>query len=254
MASITFPKAQSGGFTGLANIQYQSVRLLVNNRWFDTTGSNASGTADTFKHYCNGFGTIDVVGQGTVRPGGTCAKSQLGSVTPGDFVIRPQQVSLVRAWPLIDVTGSGSTEKEWAWGISTMTGNVRGKVISGGPNYDDQQTSLTIDIDGVGSFALTGDVRTTDTGMPFNRGGPFPFAFNFLTDGSWTLTPDSTYFTSTMSQAVTDPIKADITCDLDTGETITHSAILYSIGFSQDMEAGGPVYTTVRWRFDAATA
>lgn len=254
MASITFPKAQAGGFTGLANIVYQNVRLVVNNTWMDTTGSSASGVAEVFKHYCNGFATIDVVGQGTVRPGGTCAKSQQGSVNPGDLIFRPELVNLSRAWPLIDVTGSGSTEKEWAWGISTMSGNAAGKVIATGPNYDDEASAIVVDLDGVGSFAINAAVRNTNTGMPFNRGGPFPFSFNFLVNGAWVLTPDSSNFTSTMSEAVLDPIKADITCDLDTGETITHSAILYSIGFSQNMRDGGPVYATVRWRFDAATA
>lgn len=253
MASISFPKAQNGGFAGLTNLSYTSVQLLVNNRVFDTTGSNA-GVADTFKKYCLGFATIDVAFQATIRVAGACSKSQLGSVDPGDFEMKPQQVQIARSWPLIDVTGSGDTEKNWEWGISTFAANVRGKVIATGPIYNDQETSLTLDIDSVGSFALTGTIRSTATGLPFNRGGPFPFSFSALGNGAWVLTPDGTNFTSTMSENVTDPWKDEITIDLDTGETITHDAILYQLSFSQDMENGGPVFVNGRFRFDEATA
>lgn len=254
MASITYPKAQGGGFTGLANINYSSVQIFVNNRVVDVTGSNAAGVADVVRKYCYGFATIDVVGQGTLRAGGLCSKAQLGSLAPGDFLFTPQQVSLVRSWNLVDVTGSGNTEKNWAWGISTLGGNVRGNTIASGPIFDDQETAMTLDLDQVGSFGFTAAVRNTSTGLPLQRGGPFPFSYNYLVNGAWTLAADSTNFTTTMGPAVYDPIKADITCDLDTGETITNSALLYSIAFSQDMMAGGPVFTTVKWRFDQATA
>jgi hypothetical protein len=253
MASISFPKAQNGGFAGLPNLSYTSVQLLVNNRIFDTTGSNA-GLADTFKKFCLGFATIDVAFQATIRVSGACSKSQNGSMDPGDFEIKPQQIQLSRSWPLDDVTGSGDTEKNWEWGISTLATNVRGKVIATGPIYDDQEMTIVQDIDQVGSFSIPVVIRSTATGMPFNRGGPFPFNFSALGNGAWTLTPDSTNFTSTMSQSVLDPWKDDIAIDLDTGEAITHAAILYQLSFSQNMESGGPVFVNGRFRFDAASA
>ncbi len=258
MAAILYPKAQAGGFTGLPNINYTSVQVLVNNRVVDVTGSNAAGTADLVRKYCFGLNTVDVIGQGTLRAGGLCSKSQLGSVDPGDFKFTPQQVSIVRTWPLIDVTGSPEgvpdTEKGWSWGISTMGGNVRGNTVLTGPIYDDEDTTLTIAINQVGSFAFTAAIRNTNTGVPFNRGGPIPFSFNYLVNGPWVLTPTDDNFTSTFGSTAYDPVKEDITVDLDTGETITHAALLYSIALSQDMAAGGPVFATVKWRFDQADA
>lgn len=258
MASVQFPRAQTGSFSGLANIHYNTVRFRINNRWVDVTGSNASGTADQVKNYVNGLATIDVFAQGVIKAGSSYGKAQLSTLNPATLDMKPGRWTIARQWPLVDVTGTNpstnaaDTEKHWEWGISTISGNAGGWVIADGPLYETSEQTLTLDLDEVGNITGTATVDSLRIVNDHRRGGPIPVTFNYRYNGGHTYT--GTNFSGVFGTSVHDPVKDTITVDLDTGETISHAALLYGIQISNPATDGGPIPVSVRWRFDAADA
>lgn len=258
MATIR-PLAQNGGFTGLANIRYRSVQMMVNNNFVNTTGSKG-GVSDTVNRACEAMQVVRAVGQGSIEldSGGACAKAQLGYMAPGDVLIQPQLWSLRRLWPLQDVTGSdgftSDTDKRWQSGLYDLMGNANGWVKKDGPVYTQQRSPLALKIDLVGEFdlqhAIINNLRLTS---PYTTGNVFRSSFNWRADakgGGYTFTPVGTNFSSTMGHALTEPLSDDIEIDLDTGETIAHYATLEDIQFSNRSVRGGPVDVRCVWRFN----
>ncbi|MEM1098841.1 MAG: hypothetical protein AAGH92_08625 [Planctomycetota bacterium] len=256
MASITFPHAEQAGFTAIPNIRYGVLAYQRNNQWVQTTGATSGGTPDAFHRFCKGLPVQDVRARGTIEVSGTCAKSQIGYANPATMAIKPQRFSLRKVWPLLDVTGSNGTtpdtEKHWDWRIPRLLGNVASLVKSTGPLVDSDSQTLSLLIDLMGTFTGTAITRNVNTSVPLTHGGPMPVSFDFEYSGGYAMTPVSTNFTSTMEDTVTDPVKLTTTLDLDDGETITNSALLYDLQISNDNENGGSVYIDIGLRFDAA--
>lgn len=262
MASIAFPKAQGGGVTALSNIKYFSIALGVDNNFVDITGSSAAGVMDTAREYIEAHDMVDVIGTGTIEVSGSNGKAQLGTCTPGTLKMKPGRWRFSKRWPLVDVTGctagTADTEKNWEWELPIVGGSASGWVIATGPLIGTKTQTLAMDFDQVGS--ITGTATVDFQRLPqvkYRGGGPIPCSYNYRYSGGYTYTDDGGAGTENypiLLEDTYDPTKADITIDLDTGESISNSALLYAITISNPATRGGPLPVQLRWRFDQAAA
>lgn len=258
MSAISFPRAQNGGITALDDISYSTVQVQVNENWYDVTGSDGAGAASVYKLFCSGLPIQQVQFQGSARPGGECAKGQNSTATLGTTLIKPQRLTVGRSWPLDDVTGSGDDEKGWSNGIGNVFGSVSGRVLANGPLIATASQTYSFDIDQIGVLATGSGGGTVDRNtatMPFLRGGTIVSDLGFRFNGAWTYTADGTIdIDSVLAHTVLHPPRVDVTLDLDTGEEITHEALMHYFAMTVDFQNGGPIGVTGRYRFDQSTS
>lgn len=265
-ASSAFPYSQLGGFTSdTANFHYHQVLVGVNSEWSDITGSTAAGVADTIKRYCRGRSKVQMICRANVQVSGACGKAQLGRFqmtgsSGAKLLMKPQIWTMERAFPLEDVTGDGDTgnfDAEFLSGIGPIRGTCQGVVnAANGPDHDVVEINpLALDFDLVGSTTGTALVRNLRTVARFQTGGAFRVQFAYEYNGSYTFTDDggegTERFPIFMGETTTAP-KGDVELDLDTGETISYSSLLYYCRLTNNATRGGEIAAELRYQIEKA--
>jgi hypothetical protein len=244
VANQNFPKAQTATFSAISlPHKFHQADLQIAQAVFDVTASG-----DSNKILINGIPVVGVNAQGSVYTAGY-GKAQASTLTLGTVQIKPAEWTVGKRFELFDVTGSDDTEKGWEWGWPVVYGSVRGWVIAGGPIFDTESVALSAVFDVFGTIAGTAKIRNLRVGTAFRRGGPLPISFQWQATGGWTHTSpiDPEFSTAEM-----DPMAGDLELDMDTGETVTHKALLYNFTVRAPAVTGGPLPITAQFRFDAA--
>lgn len=255
MPNLAYPKGQLSSLAALTNIRYRSVRKVTRRPFTDTTGATSGGTADLHRRFLDAFPVEEFVGLGVVEVGGDQGKAQLGSLTQGTTLVKAGSWDLSRTWPLIPVTGSAAdgtadTEHVWQWRLPTLQGRLSGWLMENGPLRDTKTQTLTIQFDQVGTVTGTATVENLVEGVRF-EGGPLEVSFAYRFTGGYTFTPVGTTFQTVLDHDTHDPVEATVAASLDTGEAISHNALLYSFGLTNQFVQAGEIGVMARWRFQA---
>ncbi len=251
MASQTFPKIQSGHFTapsGVANIHFSRVETVREEHVDDGTGSSA-GASDSAKVWVHGVPTVDAVGTGHLRldADSSFALAESSTISPG-LTIKSADWTLRRVWPLVDVTGSGDTEKNWVWGLPIDMVQVRGWATSGGPGFTSNSVTVSTVIDDFGTVSGTLKLNSKQLNAMFADGGPVAVAFSGRYSGAVTYTGSN--FSWLFPTAPPDPVKGVLTTDHDTADSVSNSALMFDFRINVPCYHGGKVPVTCGFRFD----
>lgn len=269
MATIAYPIAQSGSFNAgsTVNLNIKRAVLVEQTVTRDTTGTSG-GTMDAQKESVQGLTTGDVYAEGSVilESGGSVALGQDSTLaTASDAIaINPQQWALRKSWdPLIDVTGTGHTKKQWRHPLPSVTGTVSGNILAGaGAEFDlgsggaPITTTVTFVIDNFGTLATAVVIPQKQVTTRFAPGGPPQMSFSFVSSGAAsTWTPTSSNYTWLFPTGAAnalggEPVRATLALDMGATANVSESALLYDCTLMCNASQGGEVTFQARFRFD----
>jgi len=269
MATIEYPIAQSGSFHAgsVVNLNIKRAVLVEQTVTLDTTGTFA-GAMDKQKERVQGLTTADVYAEGSVilETDGSVALGQDSTLATAStaIAINPQQWALRKSWdPLIDVTGTGHSKKQWRHTLPSVTGTVSGNILAGaGAEFDlgsggaPITTTVTFVIDNFGTLATAVVIPQKQVTTRFAPGGPPQMSFSFATSGvatTWTHT-DSNYtwlFPTGAANALGgEPVRASLVLDMGATANVNESALLYDCTLMCNASQGGAVTFQARFRLD----
>ncbi len=253
MASKVFPKAQLGSFTysGLGDLSYQrpvleSVQLV----------SDITASGDTAPVFFHGLPIVGCVVSAFIKndTGGAIGSAQSSSFAAPGLDMKVADWNTRKFWQLVDVTGSGDSEKNWSWEIPIVGVAARGWVEahSGtGPEYDTQSATITMNLSQFGGLTGTGKYHLVSVAGSHKRGGPFGVAYQATYSGTVTYTP-ATNINFKFASTDVDPPSGTVTWDLGSAETISHKALAYMLDFRNPSRTGEEIRVILGLRFDEA--
>lgn len=272
-SSTTFPLAQQGlfsfttapssGFSGAAILE---CRYIDQGRIVDVTGSkliSGTWTQQKSKQWVHGIPIREFVAQGVIENGSAdYALSQQSTITIGTFTVQLAEWTLRKTWPLVDVTGSGSSDDaEWTWGIPVYSFQARGWATGSGPVLvGTESVTVSFAADDIGTISWASSpskllkVDQKQLSAPLYVGGAIPTAIAGKMHGDITYSAGSTDFSWLFINPASDPddpLKEDAELDTD-GEVLSHSVLLYDHTFKWSAATGGPTQYTLGMRWDKA--
>lgn len=249
MSDITFPKGQGGAFaSALTDVKWHAVHPNVRH-----VLDPVDGPDEDVGQYLAGVPIKTVMAEGVIETSTPAfAVAQTGTFTAPGFTLRVQDYDVVKDWQLDDVSAAGDAEeKNWLWYRPDLYGRVRGVILAGGPVQDTQTLAMSFEPHLLGTFTGNAKVRHVNTRLPLLRGGAIRTAFGWIMSGAYGF---SGAMAGVFGAAVVEPPKDDVSVDLDTGETITHSALLHQLRVFVPARRGGATHVRALFTFDKPAA
>lgn len=247
LSKFQSPVAESDG----AEIaSWQRVEVDYQYPLDDLTGTK-NGTADTERVYLENYQTIDVTSHGFLHEPDTSAYPVASAATLAiaSVNLHPYDWILRKKWNLVDVTGSGDTEKTWLEDMPSVDLVARCWVLGSGPDWASQDLGITLSNSLLGTVSGTCKVQSRPLNMSAVRGWIAMTLFMRFT-GAVSYSAGALDMNSVFLAGSQSPPRGTFTLTVTSGDNLTGTCMAHDVTVRATKRSGGAMPITIKHRVD----